>query len=33
VLIVAHAPELAAVADRTVRLEDGRILEPAEEAA
>jgi len=33
IVIVAHAPELAASADRIVRLERGRILEPAEEAA
>ena len=33
VLLVAHRPELAARADRVVRLEGGRILEPAAEAA
>jgi ATP-binding cassette, subfamily C, bacterial CydD len=33
VLLVAHRPELAARADRVVRLEGGRILEPAVEAA
>jgi ABC-type multidrug transport system fused ATPase/permease subunit len=33
VLLVAHRPELAARADRIVRLEGGRILEPAAEAA
>ena len=33
VVLVAHRPELAALADRVVRLEGGRILEPAEEAA
>jgi thiol reductant ABC exporter CydD subunit len=33
VVLVAHRPELAALADRVVRLELGRILEVAEEAA
>jgi ATP-binding cassette subfamily C protein CydD len=33
VLLVAHRPELAARADRIVRLEAGRILEPSQEAA
>ena len=33
VLLVAHRPELAARGDRVVRLEGGRILEPAAEAA
>ncbi len=33
VLLVSHRPELAARADRVVRLEGGRILEPAAEAA
>ena len=33
VLLVAHRPELAARADRIVRLEGGRALEPAAEAA
>ena len=33
IVIVAHAPELAASADRVVRLERGRVLEPAKEAA
>jgi len=33
VLLVAHRPELAARAHRIVRLEGGRILEPAAEAA
>jgi ATP-binding cassette, subfamily C, bacterial CydD len=32
-VLVAHRPELVALADRVVRLEGGRILEPAEEAA
>ena len=31
-VLVAHRPELAAVADRIVRLEGGRVLEPAEQA-
>jgi len=33
IVIVAHAPDLAASADRVVRLERGRVLESAEEAA
>jgi thiol reductant ABC exporter CydD subunit len=33
VVLVAHRPELAALADRIVRLEGGRILAPAREAA
>ncbi len=33
VLLVAHDPDLAAVADRVVRLESGTSLEPAAEAA
>ncbi len=33
VLLIAHRKELAARADRVVRVEDGRILEPAVEAA
>lgn len=33
VLLVAHAPELAACADRVVRVEAGRIVEPTEVAA
>jgi ATP-binding cassette subfamily C protein CydD len=33
VLLVAHDPDLAAVADRVVRLESGTLLEPAAEAA
>jgi thiol reductant ABC exporter CydD subunit len=33
VVLVAHRPELAARADRIVRLDGGRILEPAAEAA
>jgi ABC-type multidrug transport system fused ATPase/permease subunit len=33
VLLIAHRPELAARADRIVRLEQGRILETAVEAA
>jgi ATP-binding cassette subfamily C protein CydD len=33
VVLVAHRSELAALADRVVRLEGGRILEPATEAA
>ncbi len=33
VLLIAHRPELAAQADRVVRLDRGRIVEPAREAA
>lgn len=33
VLLVAHRPELAATADRIVRLDAGRVVEPAAEAA
>jgi ATP-binding cassette, subfamily C, bacterial CydD len=33
VLLVAHRPELAAAADRVVRLDDGRVVEPTAEAA
>jgi thiol reductant ABC exporter CydD subunit len=33
VLLVAHAPELAACADRVVRVEAGRVVEPARAAA
>ena len=33
VLLVAHRPELAALADRIVRLDGGRILAPSEQAA
>ena len=33
VLLVAHRPELAAVADRVVVIDEGRVLEPAAEAA
>ena len=33
VVLVAHRPELAALADRIVRLDGGRIVVPAREAA
>jgi ATP-binding cassette, subfamily C, bacterial CydD len=33
VLLIAHRPELAALADRVVHLREGRIVEPAAEAA
>jgi thiol reductant ABC exporter CydD subunit len=33
VLLIAHRPELAALADRVVAVDAGRVLEPAEEAA
>ncbi len=33
VVLVAHRPELAALADRIVRLDDGRLVVPAREAA
>ena len=33
VVLVAHLPELAALADRIVRLDDGRLVVPAREAA
>ena len=33
VLLIAHRPELAAVADRVVVVDAGRVFEPAEEAA
>ena len=33
VLLIAHRPELAALADRVVVVEAGRVFEPAEEAA
>jgi ATP-binding cassette subfamily C protein CydD len=33
VLLVAHRPELAAVADRVVVIDEGRVFEPAAEAA
>ena len=33
VLLIAHRPELAALADRVVHLRGGRIVEPAAEAA
>ncbi len=33
VLLVAHRPELVAVADRVVTIDDGRVVHPAAEAA
>jgi thiol reductant ABC exporter CydD subunit len=33
VLLIAHRPELAALADRVVRIDGGRVVEPAAEAA
>ena len=33
VVLVAHRPELAALADRIVRLDGGRVVVPAREAA
>jgi len=33
VLVVAHRPSLARRADRVVRLDEGRILEPSQEVA
>ncbi len=33
VLLVAHRPELAAAADRVVRIDEGRVVEPTAEAA
>ena len=33
VLLVAHRPELAATADRIVRIDEGRVVDPAAEAA
>jgi ATP-binding cassette subfamily C protein CydD len=33
VLLIVHRPELAALADRVVHLREGRIVEPAAEAA
>jgi ABC-type transport system involved in cytochrome bd biosynthesis fused ATPase/permease subunit len=33
VLLVAHRPELAAAADRVVRIDEGRVIAPTAEAA
>ncbi len=33
VLLIAHRPELAAAADRVVRIDEGRVVEPTAEAA